>query len=93
MAREKIASEINIVKIIKSQRYFEAALRYLLPEKKRLMLREHSRYIQINPDELLRSETKLKNIELKRQASMSRRLYTDGFFTSGSSLGSKVSIS
>ena len=50
MARNKLNKEINIIEIVKSWRYYERALHYLLPEKKRLDLKEKSRYIAINPD-------------------------------------------
>ena len=50
MAREKLNKEINIIEIVKSWRYYESALHHLLPEKKRLDLKERSRYHQINPD-------------------------------------------
>ena len=55
MAREKLDKEINIIEIVKSWRYFESALRFLLPEKKRLDFKERSRYIAIDPtpDEVL----------------------------------------
>ena len=49
MAREKLDKEINIIEIVKSWRYFESALRFLLPEKKRLDFKERSRYIAIDP--------------------------------------------
>ena len=50
MARNKLNKEINIIEIVKSWRYFERALHYLLPEKKRLDFKERARYIAINPD-------------------------------------------
>ena len=50
MARQKLGKEINIIEIVKSWRYFERALRHLLPEKKRLDFKEMTRYININPD-------------------------------------------
>jgi hypothetical protein len=43
-ARKRMREEIDIVKIIKTQRYFEAALKLLLKENKRLKLKAHSRY-------------------------------------------------
>ena len=49
-AREKLASEINIVQIIKSWRYMERALKLLLPARTRLELKEKSRYIVVDPD-------------------------------------------
>ena len=47
MARDKLDKEINIIEIVKSWRYFENALRYLLPESKRMDLKERARYIAI----------------------------------------------
>lgn len=50
MAREKLDKEINIIEIVKSWRFFENAFKFLLPEAKRLDLKERSRYIAIQPD-------------------------------------------
>ena len=50
MAREKLCREINIIEMVKSWRYFENAFNYLIPEKKRLSLKEYSRYLSIDPD-------------------------------------------
>ena len=50
MARERLDREINIIEIVKSWRYFDNALRYLLPEGKRMDLKERARYIAIKPD-------------------------------------------
>ena len=50
MAREKLDKEINIIDIVKSYRYFNGALRFLLTESKRMDLKERARYIAINPD-------------------------------------------
>ena len=50
LAREKLHREINIIEIVKSWRYFNKALHYLLPEKERLDFKERTRYISINPD-------------------------------------------
>ena len=50
MARKKLNREINIIEIVKSWRYYESALRYLLPENQRLNFKERSRYIMIDPD-------------------------------------------
>lgn len=50
MAREKLDKEINIIEMVKSWRYFEQALKYLLPEKQRLDFKERARYMTINPD-------------------------------------------
>lgn len=45
MARDKLETEINIIEIVKSWRYFENAFKELLPEGKRIDLKERSRYI------------------------------------------------
>ena len=50
MARDKLDKEINIIEIVKSWRYFELAVKYLLEERKRIDFKEKSRYIAINPD-------------------------------------------
>ena len=50
IARNKLDKEINIIEIVKSWRYFERALKFLLPEKKRLDFKERSRYLTVNPD-------------------------------------------
>ena len=50
MARDKLDKEINIIEIVKSWRYFELAIKSLLEERKRIDLKEKSRYIAINPD-------------------------------------------
>ena len=50
MAREKLDKEINIIEMVKSWRYFEQAIKYLLPEKQRLDFKERARYMTINPD-------------------------------------------
>ena len=69
MARNKLNKEINIIEIVKSWRYFERALHHLLPEKKRLDLKEKSRYIAINPDPEKESKTMARDFQahLKRK--------------------------
>ena len=49
-AREKLEKEINIIEIIKQQRYFAKAINELIVPSKRFDLKEKSRYITINPD-------------------------------------------
>ena len=44
--------EIDIIEMVKSRRYFKMALRYLLPAKVRMDLKERSRYISVDPDTL-----------------------------------------
>ena len=50
MAREKLNSEINIVEIVKSWRYYQNALKNLLPENERINFKKRARYQLINPD-------------------------------------------
>ena len=77
-------SEINIIEIVKSWRYYESALRYLLPEKQRLDFKERSRYIAIDPDEDAKSQSMKAAIALqaKRAKSIRRLDFSDGFFSS-----------
>ena len=56
LARTKLACEGNIVEIIKSWRYFNLALKFLLSERKRLDLKERSRYLTVNPDEQIEDD-------------------------------------
>ena len=42
--------EIDIIEMIKSRRFFKLAFRELLPAKKRMELKEKSRYIMVDPD-------------------------------------------
>ena len=49
-ARERMQSETNILEIVKSRRYFNAALRFLLTKKQRLKIKERGRYTVFNPD-------------------------------------------
>ena len=51
IARQKLDKEINIIEIVKSWRYYDKALHYLLPADKRLDFKERSRYISIDPDD------------------------------------------
>ena len=83
MARKKLDQEINIIEIVKSWRYFEQALRYLLPQRKRLDFKETTRYITIDP-ELNEEEKRRKEfVQLaKRSASLRRAEFSDGFFSS-----------
>lgn len=41
--RDKLAQETNIIKLIQQRRYFNAALKQLLPKEQRLKLKEQSR--------------------------------------------------
>ena len=83
MARDKLETKINIIEIVKSWRYFENALKELLPERKRIDLKERSRYIQIDPDESKVSYFKKSFLmHLKRKSSSRRVNMSDGFFSS-----------
>ncbi len=61
--------------MIKSRRYFNAALRLLMSKKERMRLKERGRYIVINPD-ITAQETKKGGDDSNE--------YTDGFYTSES---------
>ena len=50
LARKRMETSTNIIEIIKSLRYFNAALRLLMTKKQRLRLKEQGRYTVINPD-------------------------------------------
>lgn len=60
-AIEKMNKETNIIDIIKSRRFFEAAIRKLLSREQIDVLKERSRYITIDPsaasgDEIISSD-------------------------------------
>ena len=59
-AREDLLKEINIIEIVKSRRFFNKAIKLLLSKKKRMELKERSRYIPIDPDD----ENKIGDIKL-----------------------------
>jgi len=46
-ARKALEKEVNIIDIVKSIRYFQMSLHYLLPQRKLEELKEKSRYIYI----------------------------------------------
>ena len=69
--------------MVKSWRYFESAIRFLLPERKRLDLKERSRYLTVDPDfDAEEREKKELKMLVKRSASVRRQNYSDGFFSS-----------
>ena len=65
--------EMNIIEIIKSRRYFNAAIRFLLDKKQRMRLKERGRYTVINPD-----------FEKNEKQDDEANEYTDGFYSSES---------
>jgi len=67
--------ETNIIEIVKSRRYFNAALRFLLTKKQRMKLKERGRYTVVNPD-LQQERVTEKGDEAGE--------YTDGFYSSDS---------
>ena len=68
---------------MKSWRYFEQALHYLLPQKKRFDFKETSRYITIDPDiDSKAIRLKETSLQSKRHASIRRADFSDGFFSS-----------
>ena len=83
MAREKLDKEINIIEMVKSWRYFEQAIKYLLPEKQRLDFKERARYMTINPDpDKAKEQSKSFAMMAKRTMSIRRHNFSDGFFSS-----------
>ena len=50
MGRRKLEKETNIISIIKSRRYFNAAIKLLLTKHQRDRLKEHTKYLHINPE-------------------------------------------
>lgn len=48
-ARQAMDREFNVVEILKSRRYFNKALKLLLPKQKRQVLIESSEYIEVDP--------------------------------------------
>ncbi len=69
-----MATETNIIEIIKQRRYFNAALRFLMTKKMRMRLKERGRYTVVDPD--APTETKKEGEEESE--------YTDGFYSSDS---------
>ena len=65
--------ETNIIEIVKSRRYFNAALRFLLTKKQRMKLKERGRYTVVNPE-----------LQQERVKGKGEDEYTDGFYTSDS---------
>ena len=58
LARVAMQKEINIIEILKSRRYVNAAIKSLLPRNQRKKLKERSRYIVINPEKEADKESK-----------------------------------
>ena len=79
-ARDKLEKEINIIEIIKSRRYFNRALKVLLPKKQRMKIKERSRYIAINPD----AESENEEDKKAKQQEDGQTEFTDGFYSSDS---------
>ena len=52
---------MNIIDIIKTQRFFKAAFKYLLPRDIMLKLKEKGRYIVVNPENLESEVAKIKS--------------------------------
>ena len=58
-AREMMEYEIDIISLIKSRRYMNAALRELLPAEKIIELKNKSFYVEVDPDETPDQELKM----------------------------------
>lgn len=65
-ARGKLEKEVNIIEIIKSRRYFESALKYLLPKEKRFYFKERSRYQTVDPDSDTDEAVEEQKLNLKK---------------------------
>ena len=50
-ARDLLLKEINIIQMIKMTRYFELALKLLIPENKIAKLQEQAKFIIVDPEE------------------------------------------
>ena len=74
---------MNIIELIKSQRYFAKALKTLIPKPKRLELKEKTRYILLDPAAEEKSDdvgmTAISKMTTGRQAELS-----SGHFSSSS---------
>ena len=51
LAQDAMDREIDIIELIKSQRYFKLVIKHLLSPEMRMKIKERSRYIRIDPDE------------------------------------------
>ena len=72
MARERLDKEINIIDMIKDWRYFKLAISHIIKdERKRLSLKERSRYYTIKPDNGIEQELEKSN-EVQRAQSVRR---------------------
>ncbi len=83
-AREKLDDEINIIEIVKSWRYFDRAIHFLLTDKQRRHFKERSRYIAIDPDP--------KSEKVRRLSSVARHDLSDGFFSDFSDGENKIEV-
>ena len=95
MARQMLSQEINIIEIVKDWRYYNRALRYLLPEDKRLFFKERARYITIDPDgQDKQLNSKLFESQLRRmQSNVEADIeLSDGFFSSHNESENSVEV-
>ena len=89
-AIEQMSKETDIIEMIKSRRYFNLALKKLLSTKERMTLKERSRYLCIDSENLDASHameddyklTKLCDIGQPKKKDIDNILYTDGFCSS-----------
>lgn len=98
MAHQKLNEEMNVIELIKMQRYFAKALRSLLTAGQRFELREQTRYLIIDPatsdeeEEPGRAEKQSsgKRYEVDKRAANE---LSAGHFTSSSSNSSSLAVS
>ena len=92
-AIKKMDKEIDIIEMIKSRRFFKLAFRELLPAKKRMELKEKSRYIMVDPDNDTENENEDQKQEVMQfdnvldlyeyELNQKSENLTDGFYSSG----------
>ena len=92
IAQERLDKEINIIEIIKSRRYFESAIKFLLTEKQRMDLKQKARYIAIDPNrkQLKESLRNAKMIARTFSKMFAKNDVSDGFFSSQEDLPTKI---
>ena len=84
-ARKALEKEINIIEIIKSRRFSNEAIKYLLSKKQRMKIKERSRYHTVDPDHSPEPEDKTKSRYKTEDFGVSQiEQFTDGFYSSSS---------
>ena len=63
MGRQKLLKETNIISIIQSRRYFNAALKLLMTKQQRNRLKERTNYLHVNPDSKKGGDKELTDLD------------------------------